>query len=210
MSKRVKDVMGKENVWGPEDWVILGYPTKMFGNAPKIPWSPEELEEVKDTHFLFLGVETLPDGETPLTVMVLHEGGLSGLAPVWVADDWLKNRDPIIMGTLSFRWYLTRKKIVENSTGKAYDAQLPLLTEKEEPPTTIQEVFKSLLHHKKTGRRLNGSVYARTRDFVGSESVVDVGYVGCYGGGALGVDSSRRGCGLDGIGLGASRKSDTR
>lgn len=202
-----RHILGQENLWGPEDWIKLGYSDKLFKKVPDIPWTPEELEEVKNTHFLHLGMETLPDGKTPLTAMALHEQKLSGLPPVWLAD-WLKDKEPITKTTLSCQWYLTKKEIVENSTNQTYDAQLSLLNnEKEEPPSTIQEIQKSLLYYKKTGKRLNPAVYARTKDFVGSEDVVVVGRFGCCGGGALYVGRSRRGGGWSIVGLGASRKS---
>lgn len=198
-------ILGKDNLWGPEDWIGLGYPEKLLKKVPEIPWGPEELEEVKNTHFLHLGMETLPDGKTPLTVMALHEQKLPVLAPVWV-DEWLKDKDPITKETLSRQWYLTKKEIVENSTSKTYDAQLPLLNkEKEEPPSTNQEVQKSLLYQKKTGKRLNPAFGARTRDFVGSEDVVVVSHDHVF---ILDVDSSCRDGSWNGLGLGASRKSD--
>lgn len=201
-----RHILGQENLWGPEDWIKLGYPDKLFKKVPDIPWSPEELEEVKNTHFLHLGMETLPDGKTPLTALALHQGKLPGLAPVWLVDD-LKDKDCLTKQTLSCQWYLTKKEIVEHSTSKTYEAQLSLLNqEKEEPPSTIQEVQKSLLYYKKTGKRLNPSVYARTKDFVGSEFVALVGSFGCFDDGALCVNVSHRDGVWSDVGLGASSK----
>jgi len=166
-------------------------------NSP-CPFHPGKI--VRETHFAFMGVDTV-------SIMELQKLNPRETEPRfyrYAPDAWYTNEQFANEVTLRLRWYLLLKDIVPNSENKTFDEQKAMLPKEYEVPSAVVETAKDLLIYKKTGIYVNPDRYARTADLDSDRSRVDVG--GCGAGGVLvdyyRWDDLRRAC----IGVAASRK----
>ena len=159
--KNAKEILGKQDVMGPEEV------KKAFGieinleDIPKIPFEKAELERAKELNqFLVLRVDKAPDGE-PLSMQKINEilkGKVSDGSKLLSSDDgkggikddyWYRNEAFFKKETPKLAWSLASKEVIPNSTSKNYLQQTEELVNyikdsvfKEEVPEEYQEAIK--------------------------------------------------------------------
>lgn len=158
----------------------------------KVPFTEAVLKKCKDTHILFAGY--------PLTIMDIRskisQNLLDPLERAWYKKLSFARNDKVKM-----RWYLIRKDIVPDSTGKTYIEQVHMLSKDEEVPRACEMVYMIVLTYLTTGVRLFPGYYARCRDIVKRDKYV------CAGSYAdKGVAIQEFGTAVYCVGIGASRK----
>lgn len=196
--KEAKAIMGT-NFFGPEEVA------KHFGarwTQPQldalatVPFSQEVLEACKDTHVLVAGY--------PMTLLqVRSKANKAKKGKLFYTPEggWYESQAFARKTKVEVRWYLIRKKPVEDSTSKSWDEQQALLKD-EMTPTACVMVYTIMGHFLNTGERLFESVYVRCSDIVSYGDRVLVGSffavgldVGWYSGGHrysfLGLSASR-------------------
>lgn len=224
-------LMGEQNFFGPKEWLAryskfgVAFTKQQLKKVAEFPWgediltSPDYWEPgklVKDTHFAYLGVDTVSVAgvEQPLSINRWQEWQPTTGQPRFYSygdNCWYGNgrqgEQPFAkVTTCSLRWYLLRKEIVPKSTDTPYDQQLAMLPPEYEPPLTIEEVTKNILFGAlNLSVYLNKSVHARCRDLSADGGRLDVG---CSGpdGPHVGDWNDRD---YPSIGVGASRKFRT-
>jgi len=167
------DILGA-NFFGIGEWLMfygLGLSEKQFREVAEFPWSKEVLESpdpwekgklIKETHFGFLGVESIRG--KPLNL------------PQWVTIRSAEERHPrfprfdlwyidhkFAQKTCELRWYLMPIRIPD-STNKTYCEQLEMLSESYEVPLTVERVTANILYCQLNGVYLDRSFTARCRD----------------------------------------------
>lgn len=221
-------LMGEQNFFGPKEWLTrygkfgVSFTKQQLKRAAEFPWgedilnSPDHWEPVKlvkDTHFAYLGVDTVSTTEGKRLLSINRLQGwfpATGQPRFYSYDDdcWYGNgkqgEQPFAkIATCSLRWYLLRKEIVSKSTDTPYDQQLAMLPPEYEPPLAVEEVTKHILFGAlNLGAYLNKSVYARCRDLSARGRRLNIDNSGSGGLDVYDWDDSGR-CG---IGVGASRK----
>ena len=163
---------------------------------------------VKDSHFAFLGIPGIINGQ-PLTVAKWLELYPATGQPKFYfdTDPWHVGQPHTDVATMQLRWYLMLKDIVPGSTMKTPEEQVAMLPEGYEVPTTIMEVTKDILVFRKTGERPNGSRWAACTERTVETDKVSAGRVscvGCFNESGLNVTYWFGARGGD-VGLGASR-----
>lgn len=205
-----------QNIFDITDWAMYGikFSKKQRQVAEKFPRNEDVLNSpchfnkgklVKDTHFAFLGIESIK-GE-PLTVakwIKMHPGLF-----YFKKNPKHAGQTHIDEATLTFRWYLLLRDIVPDSTYRTPEEQEAMLPPEYEVPPTIAEVTKDILVFRKTGICPNPSRWAACRDRTVKTDKLPANYVTCVGdfseGGGLSV-SYWNGVGDFFIGVAASRK----
>ena len=159
--KNAKEILGKQDVMGPEEV------KKAFGieinpeDIPKIPFEKAELERAKELdQFLVLRVDKAPDGK-PLSMQKINEilkGKLTDGSELLCSGDgkgglesgsWHRNEAFFKEETPKLAWSLASKEVIPNSTSKNYLQQTEELVNyikdsvfKEEVPEEYQEAIK--------------------------------------------------------------------
>ncbi len=183
--------------------------------AAIFPWSDEVLngpcpfnknKRVKETHLAFFGMPTLI--KKRLTVMALQR-----LHPPSDQPRFYFSHNPEYAQwpyanetTCEARWHLVLKNIVPGSTQTTARHQEALLPFEYEIPTTIEEVTKDILCFKLTRARPNPRLWARCREKRSDDHLACAGHFNRNG---LGI-SYWCGAAINGVGLGASRKLESR
>ncbi|PIS41015.1 MAG: hypothetical protein COT26_00320 [Candidatus Kerfeldbacteria bacterium CG08_land_8_20_14_0_20_43_14] len=193
--KRAREIMGS-NFLGVED-VIKHFGISLTDDEVSALWDipfPESvLQERKNTHILFPGY--------PLTILDIR-GKVPRELFRSLEDAWYNGEKFAKKEKVALRWYLIRKDIIQNSTGKTYQGQTALLADTEEIPRACEVVYMIILYYLVYQKRLFESLYGRCADVSSSGYRVDVGSFDLLG---LRVGSwadSRDGR----VGLAASRK----
>ncbi len=132
----------------------------------EVPYTEAVLKECKDTHILFAGY--------PLTIMDIRSKVSPDLFDP-LERAWYKKLAFARNDKVKMRWYLIRKDIVPDSTGKTYVEQVHMLSKDEEVPRACEMVYMIVLTYLVTGTRLFPGYYARCRDVVKHGEHVTVG-----------------------------------
>jgi hypothetical protein len=162
----VREILGKNNVFGPEDW------SRYFPNFWKesginleqvnqIPWSRNELKELPagKFHFLFLGVDKFYNGPCDLlniyslfTLMTNHPK---------LTKNGALFQESYIKTKCNFQWYLIQYDIVSLPDG-LFD-EPTRIPEGYEPTNTIERVMANILFFKLNNQYLD-RFFVRTSD----------------------------------------------
>ncbi len=183
---------------------------KQMAALGNFPWSDAILNSpcpfhkgkmVRETHFAFVGVDTI-------TMMELQRLNPKETEPrfySYAPDTWYSKEKFATKTTLVLRWYLLLKEIVPGSENKTYDEQVAMLPPEYEVPSAVAETTKDILIYKKTGAYVNPQRYARTSDV---DSVGLRVLVGTCGSDGVVVSRSWDDDRYDDVGLAAARKSN--
>lgn len=166
-------------------------------NYPEIPWSEDELNEVRDTHLLVAGY--------PLTIVEIRAKAPRTPKTFYRYEDgWYNNQRFATEERVGLGWHLIRKDIVPNSTRKTWSEQQKLISPNEEVPGACDFVYAIVLYYLVTGGRLFPSVYARCSSVDSGGSHV---YVGCFDADGLRVHSRWDGHRRGSVGVASAWKS---
>lgn len=176
--EKVSEIMGK-NFFGTADWMIscnIDLSKRLLCSIPEFTWSEEILnapcpfikgKSVKETHFAFLGLDSL-DNE-PLNSLKFFS--------LYFDPNLLHSKRELINDkTCSLQWYLILKEVVPDSYEKTYQEQLAMLPLEYEVPSAVEEIAKNILFFKKNGIYLNRSYLARCHDGDKLKGHLVVGY----------------------------------
>jgi hypothetical protein len=197
-----KEILGESNVFCPEDWIkhfagMVSFTEAQLAQAAQVPWSKDELSTpgLKQSHFLFLGVEECASG--PLTLVVWHkllqagsgtftmpnlekqpsplevmqwnrQRSLRGKAshPKFIGDDDLGS-PYAAKETCKFRWYLMPVGLVgAKSKGLFHIRQK--LPSTYESASVIERVTANIVYFWQTGQYLDSHGFVRTRSLGGN------------------------------------------
>lgn len=126
----------------------------------QIPFPEEVLRACADTHVLVAGFPmSINDVRKSRNV----KGSAAKLFYSSLGDAWYE-RESFANTSVEVRWFLLRKKPVDNSTSKTYEQQLRLIPQGEENPWARDVVFATIVLFLTTGERLYESVYVRCKD----------------------------------------------
>lgn len=190
------------NFFGPDDWKNFfgadfsrNQPEKSFdlncgGLIREIlqvqcPFEPGK--RIKDTHFLFLGVDIL-NGEA-LTVMKFHElypdnGKKGKIIFKYSKEPWYFHEDFAQKTVCRFGWRLAYLNLLPGSFNRGYEVQSNRV-KADFPsysiPLIIEEMSAMILFFEKNGIRLNKGEYGRCSDYVGSKNSALIGGFGVNG-----------------------------
>jgi MoxR-like ATPase len=127
--KIAKEILGAREVMGPNEV------EKAFGirleskDIPAIPFSKEELKRAKELgQFLVLRTDKAPDGED-LTMIKMHKmleklfADKSKGKVLYDPSGWKASQEFFVKGKPEFKWALTSKELIPNTTSKDYLAQ---------------------------------------------------------------------------------------
>ena len=182
-------LLGK-NFFGPKEWGAfygLNFSKRQIGQISEFPWGEDILNAscpfvkeklIKETHFAFLGLETLD--RKPLTILrwqTLHPASSQPRFSSYAPHCWYKE-ETFASQSCVFRWYLLLTTIVPNSTSRTYEEQLKLLPTDYEVPTAIAEVSKNVLVYRNTLFCPNSNRFAHCQETTSAFRVVVV--VGCF------------------------------
>jgi hypothetical protein len=158
--------------FGPEQWEYfeeyIVEQTARMTEIQEFPWSEmvlnsecpfEQGKKIRETHFAFLGIDSLEYIECPVSIRGLWDFNFSspGVPPPnifkYYKDLWYY-KESFAFKKLSFRWYLIYLKYIRNSVNQTYNQQLQLLPVEYEVPTAIELVSMHCLD-----RELNEKFY---------------------------------------------------
>ncbi len=183
--KQAREIMGK-NFLGVEEV------TEHFGivltkkertKIAEIPFSEAMLQECKDTHILFLGVNHDKEGK-PLTINRFKEMFPTDSQPKFYSyqESWYDDRKKFATKeTPELRWYLIKKAILEESRSKTYNQQEKLLKENEYRERAVVYIYGILLMFEVTGERLLEDDYVRCKDLGSDRKHTDIGGFDSWG-----------------------------
>jgi hypothetical protein len=181
--KRAREIMGK-NFLGVEEVAEcfgIQLTQEELTKVAEIPFTEATLEECKDTHILFLGINHDKEGK-PLTINRLREMFPStGQPRFWSYQFWYDKEKFAAKETPELKWYLIRKTVSEESRSKNYIEQEKLLKENEERERAIVYVYGILLMSKARKERLFEQDYVWCTDLDSGGYRVCVGYFGSRG-----------------------------
>lgn len=176
-----KEILGRENVFGPDECKNFFSNKFQVANIPEIPWSQDKLEYpvIKQEHFLFLGSEHL-DGKS-LNLPAWHKLYSGEGHPKFYWNWYLS--EVFAQGTCGFRWYLMPVGIVNGSENLPYNSQVAMLPDEYEVPTTPERVTANIFYYLLNKKYLDADSWARTCDLsdgplplrVGVRGLSDVG-----------------------------------
>ncbi|UZE93410.1 MAG: hypothetical protein IB617_01080 [Candidatus Nealsonbacteria bacterium] len=207
--RRVQKIMGK-NFFGVEEvakYFGIQLTKEELSKIAEIPFSDKTLQECKDTHILFLGINRDKEGK-PLTIHRFKEMFPENGQPKFYSyqGSWYDKEEFANKETPELRWYLMRKSILEESRSKTYEQQEKLLKENEERERAIVYVYEMLLMFKATGERLfkdDDCVWCKDIDVAGFHV-----YIGEFGLEDFSVGYWWGDDGWDNMGLAPARKFD--
>jgi len=186
--KRAREIMGK-NFLGVEEVAEcfgIQLTQEELTKVAEILFTEATLQECKDTHILFLGVNHDKEGK-PLTINRFREMFPStGQPRFWSYESWHDKEKFATKETAELKWYLVRKAITEESRSKNYTEQEKLLKENEERERAIVYVYGIFLMFRARNERLFETDYAWCTDLGSYGCRV---YVGSFDSGGLFVSS---------------------
>jgi hypothetical protein len=182
--KRAREIMGK-NFLGVEEVAEcfgIQLTAEELAKVAEVPFTEATLEECKDTHILFLGVNHNKEGK-PLTINRFREMFPStGQSRFYSYEDaWYDKEKFATKETPELRWYLIRKTVTEESRSKNYQEQEKLLKENEERERAVVYVYGIFLMFKARNERLFETDYAWCTDLDSDGYRVFVGDFGSEG-----------------------------
>ena len=161
----LENIMGK-NFFGPKDYKEHFLET--ITAIPDFPWDINMFGDPcqfipgkyrKNTHFIFLGLQSLRGNSMNMAYFQkLYTGKAAAEFKCGFAA-----KEIFHFQTLQFRWYALLKKN-PISSGKIFIAQEQLLTSSYEVPSAAEESAKNLFFFLKNGIILNEGNLVRTRD----------------------------------------------
>ncbi len=196
--KEAKAIMGK-NFFGTQEAAThfgAKWTQEQLDALATIPFSDEVLEASKDTHVLVAGY--------PMSLIQVRSKAnkaKKGKLFYTPSGGWYDTQAFATKTKVEVRWYLIRKKPVDNSTSKSWDEQQALLKD-ESTPTACVMTYAIIGHFLNTGERLFENIYVRCSDIASDGDRVYVGYFDASGLGVLRVWDDYR---LSSLGLSASR-----
>lgn len=115
-----RDFIGVEEILRVAEQTNLPKKREDYGTIPAIPYSPDFLKSVREEYLLILGVPVDEDN-TPLTLNTLRN--FYGIDPAikepcFYNQDWYLREEFANKTTLELKWYLIRKKVIEDTRGK--------------------------------------------------------------------------------------------
>lgn len=128
-----RNFIGAEELSKVSQLLGIKDPLSMNRVIPAIPFQNKKLTELKDNYILILGFPLFHD-ESPLTICKFRSfRGTDPKVkePCLYNQDWYLNESFANECTLELRWYLVRKRIIEESrgssinTGETKDPDLP-------------------------------------------------------------------------------------
>lgn len=175
------------NFFSIEDWVTFYgacFSQEQLYQVVEFPWNEDVLtsncplcnKTVKDCHFTFLGLDRL--NNEPLTILKLqelHPRAFQTRFMSYGSDSWYYNEKFATETTMDLRWYLLHIKGVPKSENKTYNEQKAMLPRGYEVPSTVTELTKNLLIHRKTGLHMNFNRFNRCNDITSEGYQVEVG-----------------------------------
>lgn len=126
---RAQKIM-EENFIGPAELNLIAdklgiyFPNSLYNGHSQIPFSEELLINQKKENILILGVPIFKD-QSPLTIVKMrsHFGcNPEVYEPCFYNQDWYLNEDFANNCSIESKWYLIRKKIIEESRGIEIDS----------------------------------------------------------------------------------------
>ncbi len=176
------------------------YSTGDRAKLATIQFSDETLCASKDTHVLVAGFRmSINDIRKNRNV----KGNAAKLFFSAVGEGWY-NDEPFANASVECRWFLLRKKPIDNSTSKTYEEQLQLIPRGEENPWARDVVFATIALFLTTGERMFEKIYVRCKDVSSRGGRFGVGFFVRDG---LDVYFGWDGCRDGGIGVGSVRNS---
>jgi len=166
--QEAREILGINNVFGPEEWKKFFGDKFQLTDIPKIHWTKTALSNlpIKQDHFLFLGLDSI--GGEPLNVATWYKNYSGDKDPKFDGNFGLANIRA--EATCKLRWYLMPVGIVKGSENLKPHPQLLLLGQKYEVPTAIERVAANILYYLNNNKYLDSGIYAaRTRDASGWE-----------------------------------------
>jgi hypothetical protein len=145
---KAKKVMGK-NFIGPgelekiaQDFKIKK-PSQINLPIPKIIYSQDLLNNIKDDYILILGIP-YDWQDKPLTINQMRKNlgkDPAKFEPCFYNQDWYLKEGFAAKRTLDFKWHLISKEVKEESRGKDPDSSPSQIKNKEVLPTAILTAF---------------------------------------------------------------------
>lgn len=203
--KRAREIMGK-NFLGVEEVAEcfgIQLTQEELITVAEIPFTEATLQECKDSHILFLGVNHDKEGK-PLTINRFREMLPStGQPRFWSYQSWYDKEKFATKETPELKWYLIRKTVTKESRSKNYTEQEKLLKENEERERAIVYVYGIFLMFKARNERLFETDYVWCTDLGSDGHRV---FVGGFDSEGLGVDDCWDDCYGHHLGLAPARK----
>ena len=142
---------------------------RQLDDLATVPFSPEVLEACKCTHILVAGYPM-----TLLQVRTKANQAKRGKLFYSPTGGWYETEAFARKTKVEVRWYLIRKKPVDNSTNKSWDDQQLLLNDEATPMACVM-VYAIIGHFLSRGERLFEKIYVRVSDIDSLGRRVSVG-----------------------------------
>jgi hypothetical protein len=167
--EQAKEILGEENVFGPDEWRKYFGEKGQFSESLEIPWGVQTLSnpKIQQKHFLFLGQNSI-DGN-PLNLLAwckLYDGkkhpkfnnepfsGSVILNPQYPSGFYVQ--------TCEFQWYLMPIGVIKKSTSHTLSEQKKMLTDWYTVPKVIERVTANFLYFLINHKYLDALIEART------------------------------------------------
>jgi len=114
------DFIGVEEILKVAAWTNLPKKKEEYETIPAIPYGTDFLKTLRGEYVLILGFPS-DENKNPLTLNAMRS--FYGLEPTvkepcFYNQDWYLNEDFAGKTTLEFKWYIIRKKVIEETRGK--------------------------------------------------------------------------------------------
>lgn len=167
--------------WGPEEWgeffnIRFGAeqpipPIRLTRKLLESPYPFYENRAVKETNFLFLGLERL--NNEPLNLLVWHRLYPKLGRPVFDGMNRRYDGRQFAEAVCAFRWHLIPIGVLAEDA-KTWPEQMDFLSERKdvfEVPSVIELVTSYILYFLKKGTTDYGQLWGRTSNTVGNQRV---------------------------------------
>jgi len=138
LAEKAKEILGTDFIGVDElDAIAINInilsPNKHNKEVPAIPYTEQQLQQVSGSHILLLGMPFTTNGNA-LTLMEMRN--FFGMDPAiqepcFYNQDWYVKEEFVHAPLLKYKWYLLRKKLIDNTRAKTVeessinDQQLP-------------------------------------------------------------------------------------
>lgn len=151
---QAKEIMGKnfigvEEILKVAEWTDFPKKQEDYGTIPAIPYSPDFLKSVREEYLLILGVP-VDENRNPLTLNVLRN--FYGIDPTikepcFYNQDWYLREEFANKTTLELKWYLIRKKVIEDTRGKRPEEIVESMKKGQEFPSALLTAHTFFLYY---------------------------------------------------------------
>ncbi|MDQ5931523.1 MAG: hypothetical protein QG607_224 [Patescibacteria group bacterium] len=146
-----------------------------------IPFDEATLKACADTHVLIAG---FPMSINDIRKSKNVKGNAAKLFDSLFGNVWYEQQS-FANVSVEVRWFLLRKKPIDQSTSKTYEEQYRLIPQGEENSWARDVVFATIVLFLTAGERLYKSVYVRCKDVSTDGNRVYIGYFDRFGMGFL-------------------------